>query len=49
VHPKVQGLSIHEISYASGLWYLYSLPHAKGCNCAPRRPRKNTIRIKKDI
>jgi hypothetical protein len=30
VHPKVQGLSSHEIAYAFGLWYLHSLPHARG-------------------
>jgi hypothetical protein len=47
VHPKVQGLPSHEITYAFGLQYLYSLPHTKGCNRALRKTCKNTIQARK--
>jgi hypothetical protein len=30
MHPKARGLLSREIAYASRLWYLHSLPHAKG-------------------
>jgi hypothetical protein len=47
VHPKVQGLLSHEITYASELRYLHSLPHTKGCNHTLRKTCKNTIQARK--
>jgi hypothetical protein len=41
-HPKGQGLPSHEIAYAFELWYLHSLPHAKGCNSVLSRPNNSS-------
>jgi hypothetical protein len=47
VHPKVRGLLSREIAYASGLRYLHSLPHTKGCNRALRKNMQEYDSIKK--